>query len=798
MNIFAFVFVLGLTTQAACAAATAQSPAADATSQASIIKKITVKGNKFIKSEAILRCLPYSVGSGFDESKSDVAIRNLYDLGCFSQIILEKDETDEGLEIIITVTEKKLLEKIEIKGNKAVPTKDIREKLGLDKITAIDDETMRRISVGIKKLYVEENRHNVNVNYEIVPSADNPDKASALITISDGPKSTVRRVFFEGNENIPSRKLADFCATREAWLLGFMDGAGSYKQDLVEQDKQRIEYFYRDHGFLMAKVAKADVQFSKNHKDITVTYKIKEGNRFKVKKIDIQSDELFEKDELLPHIMLEEGNYFSQSLMVQTINRIKDLYGEQGYIYADVYPHVVPDEKTNTVTVTFMLDRGTKLTARTISITGNKVTHDKVIRRQLDINEGELITTQKLRRSENGVEYLTYFERDGVNWKIHKISDNEADLEMNVKEAKTGNFNFMLTYGTDQNNPRPSLRGAITLEKGNLFGRGWDIGGMVQADRHRLRKLEAHFFDPHVFDSNVSVATTIYKRWDEYDQWQLTQEIPRQRVYGGNIRIGVTLPEYIDKRMQLVFDLGVEDIRNNNPKARLGYEEAQPIISRTFQRGSLKWIGLELVKDTRNHQVYPSEGYRVITSIRSAPPGLNREFSMLKGEVEGSFYTALIGQDTLVLGMHGKMGTMGALKRSQPIPYKELYHMGGQGTVRGFTWGGIGPAWSTGDPLGGRNALQFNSELIFPLIPDYSMKAHVFYDAGAGWNTPKDDINDVRKIRRDKLDLRHSVGFGLNLLKPMPAKIDWGFKLDRKKHLGESASEFHLSMNYAW
>jgi len=82
------------------------------------------------------------------------------------------------------------------------------------------------------------------------------------------------------------------------------------------------------------------------------------------------------------------------------------------------------------------------------------------------------------------------------------------------------------------------------------------------------------------------------------------------------------------------------------------------------------------------------------------------------------------------------------------------------------------------------------------IIPDYSMKAHVFYDAG--WNTPKGVIVDVSLIKRDKFHIRHSVGFGLNLLKPVSAKIDWGFKLDRKKEDGESAHEFHLSMNYAW
>jgi outer membrane protein insertion porin family len=110
--------------------------------------------------------------------------------------------------------------------------------------------------------------------------------------------------------------------------------------------------------------------------------------------------------------------------------------------------------------------------------------------------------------------------------------------------------------------------------------------------------------------------------------------------------------------------------------------------------------------------------------------------------------------------------------------------------------GGISPAWINGSPLGARNALIFTTELTFPLVKDYSMKGHLFYDAGAGWSTPKNDIYDTNLILRDKCNLRHAVGFGFNLTNPVPAKIDWGYKLDRKP--GETASEFHLSMNYAF
>jgi outer membrane protein insertion porin family len=763
------------------------------------IKKIIVSGNKHIKSEVILNRIPYKVDDVFDQEKSGQAIRNLYALDYFRQIKLEGEKLGkDSMSLHVIVEEKKLLEKLEFKGNKRIKSKKIKEKFNLDKLTTVDEESLRRIAIGIQKMYAEENRYHVNVTSEIVPNAKNPDKATAIFTVQEGPKSTVVRVFFKGNKNMPERKLRNILLTRENWLLNFMDNAGTYQEELLDMDKHRIEYYYRDHGYLEAKVVKTQLDFLRDKKDVHITFTIKEGQQYYVREIQAPGDEMFSQEELLPLISLEKNQPFSQTKLVQSLNKLKDLWGERGYIYADVYPQVKPDEETRTVDVTFFTERGKKLYVNRINITGNKVTRDKVIRRQFDIAEGDLITTTQLSKSRAGVEYLSFFERDGVNWKVHRISDDLADLEMNVQEAKTGNLNFMLTYGSDRNNPKPSLRGAITIEKGNLFGKGYDVGAMIQASRHRIQKLEAHFSDPHILDSDVSGHVSVYKRWDEYDQWGNVSPSPIQKVLGGDVHFGFWLPQ-IDKRLQLILDIGIEDIRNNKPKA-IGPNRQlfEPIVRRSFQEGTLFWQGADLVKDTRDHQVYPRSGYKMTLSSKIAFPVVNKEYSFLKAEAEGSSYIALIGHDSLVLGLHGRLGHVGSLETKKPIPYKELFHMGGQSTVRGFTWGGIGPALITGDPIGARNAIQWNAEFIFPLIPDYSMRGHFFYDAGAGWNTPKEDITDLSIIKRDSFDLRHAVGFGLNLVKPMPAKIDWGFKLDRKKRDGESAHEFHLSMNYAW
>ncbi len=784
------------------------------------INKIVIQGNNHVKKYVILNKLPWKIGQDFDESKSNIAINNVYSLGYFRQVKIKTERLKHHkINLYIKLEEKKLLAKIEFEGNKIISSKKIREKLNLDKLTTVDEETAHRISNNIKKLYAEESFHKTTVETKIISDPKTPEKATAKFIIDQGPRSVIKRVNFVGNTKIPDRKLRNMVGTQEEWLLGFISDAGKYKKDDLEMDKHKIEFLYRNLGYLTTTVQKTDLKYINGGKEIEVTFYIKEGDQFIISKmniIDDSDDKSITEQEQLEYIELEEGRPYSQSKIAASITNLRNFWGTKGYINADVYPQVKPNEETDSVEIVFHVEVGKKLYTNRINITGNTYTRDKVIRRQIDIEEGDLITTKILNRSKANVEYLSFFERDGVNWKINRLNDTEANLELNVKETKTGNIGGGLSYGSDKLNPRPSLKGQFSVEKKNLLGLGFDGGFLMQGNRHGFQRLEATYFEPALFDSDASVFATFYKRWEEYEHWASVDVLPKESTAGASARFGFLLPK-LDKRLQFVTELGVEHIKNNQPHAIGPNSDIfEPIVRQKFQQGTLSWLGLDLIKDTRNHKVYPNHGYRLMWHTKIAPPAINGEYSFIKSEIEGSWYTPLIGDDNLVLMVHAKTGaitTVGGTyivkttdvnnvttesRKNKIIPYKELFHMGGQDTVRGFTWGGIEPAWITNNPLGAKYMVQFNAELIFPLIPDYSMKGHVFYDAGAGWDTPKSEVHRDGFIKRDKFKLRHAVGFGLNLTQPMPAKIDWGYKLDRDKAAGESAHEFHLSMNYAW
>lgn len=212
----------------------------------------------------------------------------------------------------------------------------------------------------------------------------------------------------------------------------------------------------------------------------------------------------------------------------------------------------------------------------------------------------------------------------------------------------------------------------------------------------------------------------------------------------------------------------------------------------------MEWLGLDITKDTRNHRIYPNDGYKLSLHTKWAPPGINTKFQFLKTTLSGSWYTPIIGTDTLVLGLHGVIGMVENTSASANIPYRELFHMGGQNTIRGFNWGQAGPSWDYQNPLGGKKEIQLNAELIYPI--NNSIRSHIFYDAGCAWDTPKENMpaDSAAHIKNDRFHMRHTIGIGLNITQPQPIKLSFAYKLDRDKHNHETAHEFHIGMNTAF
>ena len=261
------------------------------------ISAIIVQGNKNVTQEAILARIPYQVGDPFNSVKMGDLIRNIYGLNYFNNVIVEiEDISDTTLALHVIVEEKKKIESIVYEGNKNLSVDEIEKKIKLSEIPAMDEEELTSYAQTIKKLYAEKNYHAVNIQTSLRPAQN--DTYTALFTIDEGPKAVVKRVIFTGNICVSTRKLRNIIFTREDWLFGFINKAGSFQPEMLDYDKYVIENFYQSNGYLTARVA--DIQVETDAQQcITVTFVIEEGDIYTVKTVSAPGNDLLTEQQLL-------------------------------------------------------------------------------------------------------------------------------------------------------------------------------------------------------------------------------------------------------------------------------------------------------------------------------------------------------------------------------------------------------------------------------------------------------------------------------------------------------------------
>lgn len=784
-----------------------------------VIQEIIVQGNKNVSIEAILNKIPYHVYELYSPLKSKLLITNLFDMGYFKNVELRCQRVgNDRVNLIIVVTEKKLLKDVVFKGNKNLPEKDIKKKINFSEKPALDEMDLKKYVIALKKLYRDKDYHAAEISAELQEDPET-DKVTAIFTIQENKKSVVQRVFFKGNKAFTDKQLRALIFTREDWLLGFMDRAGSYQPDALEADRHALENFYQSNGYLNAKVTAidADCNDPEYPNVLRITFHIFEGDIYRISQVSVPGNDVISKEELELRLPLRVGDLYSKDRIRDSIEILRLILGEYGYINADVDPAVEPNDDTKTVSINFFIELGNKINVRKIDIRGNKKTRQKVIRRSLLLDEGDLLTTRKLEESKTRVEQLGYFnQQNGVSWKIKPVSRDWADLELFVQEEKTGRVDMQLGFGgspRDLQNPTESLRIGGSISDTNLFGLG--IGFNLNGEFSKQeRQLLFNITEPWLFDRPIFAAIDIALKKSLYEDFKLTKDEVKEQLVNGSFTLGFIAQQL--NQAKILFIIGVEGLHYNQPPevdlSRLSGSQAEEfslILRRRFPQGSFAWVGGQASQDFRNHPLHPSRGYQWQLGTRIGIPNHGQfhiasypgaspfNFGFWKFDFDFSYYTPLIGERDLVFYLHSHLGSVGAFSK-KVIPYRELYHMGGVSNVRGFLFGEIGPTYrvpgSLGDSIGAKNAFWLNAEFIFPIAPDFSIKGMFFYDGGAGWRTPDADQISPKRLQNNGFDYRQSVGIGVRLLRPTPVRIDWGFKLDRRK--GEKVSEVHLTMSH--
>ena len=772
--------------------------------QAPTISEIIVEGNTLISTPALLAKIPYRVGERFRRYKTAQLIHSIHNLGYFRNVAVAiKGIGDESIALIVRLSEKPKIDRIEYEGNRHLSEDEIEKRFHFSEIKTIDPAELDRLTEQLRVLYREKDYHDAHITASLESTSDST--VIVHFVIEEGCKSLVRKVSFIGNTAFSSKTLKTLIFTRQDWLFGFFNKAGSYQPDAIEYDKHVLENHYQSNGYLAAQVSDVAIDFDHNNHSIDITFTIDEGPLYRVRSVSAPGNDILTEEQILSSIALRPGQLYSREVIRQTLEQLRTLWGEFGYINAEVNPSVVPDQEETAVDITFYTDLRSRVHVNTIRILGNYKTREKVIRREILFDEGDILTKSRMDISQDRIERLGYFEqKGGVNWKTTRVDDGLVDLDMIVKEIRTGKASVNMGFGgiDDIQSPSTSFKVSANIQDINFMGTGvsYNLNGTYSVQD---ASVVFNVANPWLFDRPIRGTLDLIHRRTVYTDFKSVLEAPRELLSGGSASLG-----YASVRANAVFtaDAGLELIRFENrvigvlDPAQAGLRaNYQATLNRTFQSGNLAWVGLTVSQDTRNHPTFPTHGAFWVIANKVGVPNAFGDFSFYKIDLDYRWYTPLIDEYRLIFYFHGHGGFVRPI-RGGSIPYRELYHIGGIATVRGFFFGQIGPSLlvraddeTTLDSLGGQNTFFLNTELQFPITSDMNMRGVIFYDGGAGWDTPNADLIDKRLLRNNTFNYRHSIGFGVRMLYPTPVRIDWGFKLDRNKRVGETASEVHFT-----
>lgn len=749
------------------AAPRAQAAGADATA-APTIERIVISGNQRVAEDAIrvqLRSLP---GVPLDEATVDADVRALYAMGFFDDVEVHLERGVDGAVLRFEVRERPFIREVRIEGNKRVDKADLEPALRLRPNTVYEPDKLRRGIAEAKKLYEKQGY----LDAEIVPRTEDlgGNEVKLIYEVREKDRIRVKRIAFEGARAFSQRKLRGVLQTKERWFLSFVTGAGNLDPEVLKTDTERLTAFYYEHGYIDVRIDEPVVE--RKPDGLHITLKLDEGSQFKIGSISIGGDQLPDMTRAQSSLSLEPGQVFRSSKLRADINTLTEVYGDEGYGFVNVTPdtQVNPDEQT--VDIQYNISKGPIVFIDKVLVSGNVKTRDKVIRREIELQEQRKFGGAQLRRSQLRLQRTGFFE--DVNITTRK-SDQEdrLDLVVDVKEGSTGTFSAGAGISSGE-----TFLFNVRLQEINLFGRGQRL--ILNADFGTLRRnFSIDFTEPYLFDTEILAGVRLFNWEFQFNDFTRGGTGATMRLLypltaiGFQNLMGFSL---VDSRIGLEYRIEQSEISSIRTFA-------SPLIRAEAGRSLTSSITPRFLRDTSNHPFNPTEGSIQDLGVEIA--GIGGDSRFVKAEARVRWYFPLWKSEewgTFVLSPGARYDYGIGYGDQRELPLFERYFPGGINSIRGFEILSLGPrndiTDSAGrlirrDRIGGSQQFISNNEFIFPIVESLGLRGVMFFDAGNAFSAAQGfDFDEIRL----------STGGGIRWMSPIgPLRIELGFPLNAKR-----------------
>jgi outer membrane protein insertion porin family len=711
---------------------------------------IVVQGNRRIDADTVRSYFKVAPGEHLDAAKIDAALKALYATGLFQDVHISQS----GGKVIVTVVEAPVINKIAFEGNHRVKDEQLTEEIQSKERGSLSRAKVQADTQRIIEIYQRNGRFDVKVVPQIIERPN--DRVDLVFQITEGEKTGIKSIIFVGNTAYQAWRLKQVIKTTESNWLSFLQTTDVYDTDRIEADRDLIRRFYLKHGYADVQVISATGEYDPAKKGFIVTFTIEEGPLYHFGKIDVQSNvRAVDAASLRQYLQMSAGQIYNGEAIEKTVENMTIELARRGYPFGTVRPRGDRNPAARTVGVTFVVDEGQRAYVERINIRGNYRTRDYVIRRELDIEEGDPYNRALIDRAERRIKNLNYFKSVKITDEPGSAPDRVV-VNIDVEEQPTGDFSVMGGYSTAD-----GWLAEVSVQERNLLGTGRFARAAATYGEY-IRSVELSYAEPYFLDTRSSMGVDLFAK----------ETIANSYLSYGTESVGGTLKWGLPLREDLAFQLRysaytqkitlpyyLNDCNNLSPDfastfptpSAIGgagypaasqscfyYGQASLPVRVELANGAYltSMVGYGLTYNTLDNNKNPTSG--IYLGVGQDFAGVGGDVAYMRSTVDMRSYYEVVTD--LVSIVHLQAGDMLGLNNGGQVRMLDDFKMG-PNLVRGFQPAGIGPRdityGTTNDNIGGTMYWGASLEFQYPfyfLPKDTGFRGAVFVDSGSVWD----------------------------------------------------------------
>jgi outer membrane protein insertion porin family len=659
------------------------------------IRSIAVRGNQRLEPETIRAYANLAPGQTYTAETLDQALKDLYATQLFADVQITGGDTGD---LVIAVRENPVINRIILEGNKRLKEDKITPEIKLAPRQIFTRSAARADVDRILELYRRQGRFAARVEPKIVQLDQN--RVDVVFEIYEGDLAKVRAINIIGNKEFKDDRLRKEMYTRQAGgLLGILKSNDTYDPDRLAADQQKLRAFYLTQGYADFRVVQALAELTPDRKDFVITYVVEEGPRYKFGKIDATSAlrdfPASTVKQYLGTSKLRTGDWFNAKSVEDAMTDLNEKAGNLGYAFADINPSYDRDQEHHLMNLTVRVGETPRVYVERIDITGNTTTRDKVIRREFRINEGDAFNALMVKRSQDRIQSLGYFQEKLEIKQSEGSTPDRVVLGVNVEEKPTGQLSLSGGYSSLER-----FVVQLAVSQNNFMGKGQELDASVNYSSYS-KSIQLGFVDPYFMDKPILLGGQLFRQ--DYNSFYYGTNGSRNTSYrqlqtGGGLRVGFPLTEYwtlggrytlqqdkisLDKATFYTDPDGTGPLPSACDPLKAGRYLCDEIGTRLTSL-----VGWSTLYDNTDG-IHPTRGQRLSVSQDFA--GLGGDVRYIRTRVDGTKYKGFGGG--WIFSAHAEGGYIKALQ-SSPGPGRDAIRLtdrffGPQ--LRGFDIRGIGP-----------------------------------------------------------------------------------------------------------